>query len=223
MKLTLILSSMFLACSMHAQTIKELQSEIVQLQKQVATLQANKALALAPFVTVDPSPENNVRGVNIVFHDANVHIVNGAGQTDIVNGLGNLIIGYDETDQAAATQRTGSHSLIIGRHQRWEGFSNLICGEYNTANNLNNLGYGQFVAGFNNQTFSQYSSVLGGSGNGAGAEYSVVVGGGGNGTGAPNSVVLGGQSNLEYGQGSVTLGGAYHTDIANPAQYQVTQ
>jgi hypothetical protein len=96
MKLTLILSSMFVACSLHAQTIKELQSEIVQLQKQVATLQANKALALGPFVSVDPNAENGAPGPNITFSGANIHIVDGMGQTQLINGLGNLIIGYDE-------------------------------------------------------------------------------------------------------------------------------
>jgi hypothetical protein len=84
MKLTLILSSMFLACSIHAQTIKELQTEITALQKQVTaeqaeitTLQSNSVQALVPFVTVDPNPENGVPGPNIVI-------------------TGNLIIGYDE-------------------------------------------------------------------------------------------------------------------------------
>jgi hypothetical protein len=113
MKLTLILSSMFVACSLHAQTIKELQSEMVQLQKQVEILQANKVLALAPFVTVGPNPENGVRGPHITFSGVNIRLVNGSGTTHD-NGtpivLGNLIIGYDEvpinaTLPAGATER----------------------------------------------------------------------------------------------------------------------
>jgi hypothetical protein len=110
MKLTLILSSMFLACSIHAQTIKELQTEITALQKQVTaeqaeitTLQSNSVQALVPFVTVDPNPENGVPGPNIVITGANLHVVNGNGPTPwpngvtpASNGLGNLIIGYDE-------------------------------------------------------------------------------------------------------------------------------
>ena len=61
---------------------------------------ANPALQLGPFVIVDPNPENGVAGPNIVFTGANIHIINGAGSTQGFygggNGLGNLIIGYDE-------------------------------------------------------------------------------------------------------------------------------
>src|ERR1700693_4715627 len=119
MKLTLILSSMFLACSLHAQTIASLQSKIVKLQKEVAALQANKALALAPFVTVDPNPENGVRGPHITFSGANIHIVSGSGSTSdavytrgVTTGLGNLIIGYDEIPLVNwELNRGGSHNL----------------------------------------------------------------------------------------------------------------
>jgi hypothetical protein len=58
---------------LHAQSPSQLQTEIAALQKQVAalqttvtTLQGNKALALAPFVTVDPNPENSVRGPTVL-------------------------------------------------------------------------------------------------------------------------------------------------------------
>jgi cell division protein FtsB len=58
MKLTLILSSMFLACSIHAQTVQQLQSEITQLKQlqgevtqlkaQVASLQNSPIQSIAP-------------------------------------------------------------------------------------------------------------------------------------------------------------------------------
>jgi hypothetical protein len=113
MKLTLIIASMFLACSLHAgETNAELQTEIVALQKEivglqkvVAALQANKALALAPFVTVDPNPENGVRGPHITFSGANIHVVSGTGATNdngTLSGLGNLIVGYDENPPVLA-------------------------------------------------------------------------------------------------------------------------
>ena len=46
MKLALILSSMFLACSIHAQTVQQLQAEITQLkQLQTEVTQASGAIA----------------------------------------------------------------------------------------------------------------------------------------------------------------------------------
>jgi hypothetical protein len=39
-----------------------LQEQVAALQTTVTTLQGNKTLALAPFVTVDPNPENGVIG-----------------------------------------------------------------------------------------------------------------------------------------------------------------
>jgi hypothetical protein len=67
-----------------------LKAQVVALQKQVTALQQNNALLLAPFVTVDPNPQINVPGPK--FHGANIHIVNDMGATQLINGLGNLII-----------------------------------------------------------------------------------------------------------------------------------
>jgi hypothetical protein len=200
MKLTLILSSMFVACSLHAQTIKELQSEIVQLQKQVATLQANKALALAPFVTVDLNSEVGVRGPNIVFSGANIHIVSGSLTTNDAGaptGLGNLIIGYDE-DPVNATvaptslnpgDRGGSHNLVIGRYHIFQStaFGNLLAGERNFAQSE-----AGFLAGYANEVSGTANSVSGGSGGWAYQRYSSVCGGEGCWATEVCSTVLGG-------------------------------
>ncbi len=46
------------------------------------------------------------------FNGCNVHVLNGAGQTDSLNGFGNLIIGYNEdvtTSPSYPKDRTGSH------------------------------------------------------------------------------------------------------------------
>jgi hypothetical protein len=114
MKLQIIIASMFAACSLHAAepSNAQLQAEIVELRQQLSSL-----LPLAALIKVDPNPENNVCGPNIVI-TGNVHIVNGSGQTGIVNGLGNLIIGYDEPtpSTAIAGNRSGSHNVIIGRY-----------------------------------------------------------------------------------------------------------
>jgi hypothetical protein len=259
MKFVAILSSTFLACSLHAQTVKDLQAElmvlqteisalqtsaakIATLQNQVAALQAtvtknqtvatgqyvqvndlqlassnqqaqltmienNPALLLGPFVTVDPSPENGVAGPNIVITGANVRIVNGSGQTSVVNGTGNLIIGYNELPPNIVLPngaRAGSHNFVIGRYNQFavSGFGNLVAGELNSAS-----GTGGFVTGYLNTIYGPNCSVLGGEGNVSGADYAVVVGGENNSVGGTANVILGGLSNSEAGEFSVLLGG----------------
>src|SRR6266446_3638022 len=79
--------------------VNSLQTSNTTLQNQLAAVQSNPALALGPFVSVDPNPEIGVAGPNIIFTGANIHIVSGSGMTNEGSnprGLGNLIIGYDE-------------------------------------------------------------------------------------------------------------------------------
>jgi hypothetical protein len=189
MKLTIILSSMFFACSLHAQqpAVAALQAEIAALQQQGTALQQQVAAlkpleALAPFISVDPSPENGVQGANITFHGANVHIVNGSGQTGIVNGLGNLIIGYDEEQPwipFQQTQRVGSHNLIVGRYNNWMGtaFGKIVGGEGNWA-----VSEGGFIVGYQDESMGMEAAITGGTNNLTDADHSVIIGGENNGT-----------------------------------------
>src|SRR6202011_1435447 len=84
-----------LIAALQAQTAA-LKTQVAALQKQVASINASSVMKIAPYVSVDVNPENFVQGPNIVFKGANIHIVNGMGRTDLTNGTGNLIIGYDE-------------------------------------------------------------------------------------------------------------------------------
>ena len=76
------------------QQVATLESAVATLQAQVTALQsrlaaANNVLALSPYVTLDA-------GKHLVrFSGVNLQLVNGTGQTDRVNGRGNLILGYD--------------------------------------------------------------------------------------------------------------------------------
>jgi hypothetical protein len=57
--------------------------------------------------------------------------VDGSGTTDgTTNGLGNLIVGYNENVFAAT--RTGSHNLIIGVDHEYTSFAGLVAGWTNT-------------------------------------------------------------------------------------------
>lgn len=177
---------MFLACSMHAQTVKELQAEVSSLRQQVSALKP--LAALAPFVSVDFSSENGVPGPNITFKGVNVHIVNGMGQTQLTNGLGNLIIGYSEyTPQMTVMGRSGSHNLVIGRYHAWTGsaYGNLLSGEWDLA-----IGGGGFAAGYQNEIEGLDAAVTGGSNNLAGADHSVILGGYNNGTSQAYQIIF---------------------------------
>jgi hypothetical protein len=159
--------------------VGSLQTQLVSLEKQVETLQQNKALALAPYVIVDANPQNGSPGPHITFHGANIHIVNGMGATQLINGLGNLIIGYDENPDPSVNPfpmngRAGSHNMVIGRYHAWfqNAVGNLIAGEWNWS-----VLQSEFLAGFQNQAVGNYSSILGGSNNETTAARSVVLGG----------------------------------------------
>ena len=77
--------------------VSSLESRIADLETQMAGL-----LALLQGVT---RVENE-----ITFSGVNVHVVNGTGTTDgTVNGLGNLIVGYNEL-RGTGDARTGSHN-----------------------------------------------------------------------------------------------------------------
>jgi hypothetical protein len=212
MKLTLIFSSMFLACSIHAATVAELQAEIVQLQKQVAVLQP--LAALVPYVQFDPATENGLPGPHITFSGVNIHVNNRAGATASSNGLGNLIVGFDElpTQRPFYTySRGGSHNLIVGpQHSFYAGsWGNVIGGSQNIA-----FGQGEVIAGYLNQVSGLYSSVLGGVLSIGSGEYSVVLGGQGNQAIGLASVVLGGYDNQEQSWYCTLLGGENTIDTS---------
>jgi hypothetical protein len=191
------------------------QAQIVALQRQVTLLASNPALKLGPFVTVDPNPELGVIGPNITFTGANIHIVNGMQATGIVNGLGNLIIGYDEApvlniifpgDTFDPTpnygrypgERSGSHNLIIGPQNRFTATA-----------------YGSIVGGSNNTSEAGGASVLGGSDSVAGGAGCIVLSGAANWAGGGGNVICSGLFNTTGGNAGAVLGGENNSTVGN--------
>ena len=81
-----------------AHRVTELEAQIADLQALVASLQPDNLKNLGNYVRVDESGPTPV----VWFEAVNVKIVNGTGFTGsalgapaILNGLGNLIVGYD--------------------------------------------------------------------------------------------------------------------------------
>ena len=202
------------------QQLANLQVQVTALKATVATLQAqliavrnNPALALGPFVTVDPNPELGVVGPNITFKGANIHIESGSGSTNDngkSSGLGNLIIGYDETGTGSNvppysyTSRHGAHNLILGRYNTFNevAWGGIVGGEGNQLNNFEGL-----VTGNTNLVSGPWCTVLSGFGNEARGYQSCVVGGLFNLVIGEDSVNLSGVDNVEWGLASATVSG----------------
>jgi hypothetical protein len=117
------------------------------LQARLTVIENNHALLLGRFVRVDENTEVGVIGPNIVFTGANIHIVSGSGFTADGSGLGNLIVGYNESpvnttlfnprtqttgDTLLTGDRRGSHNHVLGRFNKFTSFGGLVSGEDNT-------------------------------------------------------------------------------------------
>jgi outer membrane murein-binding lipoprotein Lpp len=197
--------------------VAALQSQVKALQDQLAAVQSNNALKLGPFVTVDPNPENGVRGPNITFKGANIHIVSGSGATDdnlsnggTLTGLGNLIIGYDELFAGEIANRGGSHNLVIGRFHTFtsSAWGGLVAGEQNTIQAANATVSG----GSGNTVSGDLGSVSGGFANLANGSLAAVNGGFSNVASGAESSVSGGFANTAGGFQTVVIGGFFNTD-----------
>jgi hypothetical protein len=111
----------------------------------------------------------------VVITGANLCIVNGLGLTETTNGLGNLIVGYNESRPPGVVQddRTGSHNVVVGRFNNFSSFGGLVVGNFNQIS-------GQFASvsgGDENTASGLFSSVSGGDENTASGGFSSVSGG----------------------------------------------
>jgi FtsZ-binding cell division protein ZapB len=210
--------------------VNSLEASNTKLQRQLTAIQSNHALALGPFVSVDPNPEIGVVGPNITFSGANIHIVSGSGSTDdgmlnnpnaTLSGLGNLIIGYDEDPGKAPGgpeappptlgpgDRSGSHNLVIGRWNRFTkaAFGGLVAGELNLISNE-----GASVSGGELNTTSGFdASVSGGTFNTASGFDASVLGGYANTASGFFASVSGGDTNTASGLDASVSGGFVNT------------
>ncbi|NTS77498.1 hypothetical protein HR060_11555 [Catenovulum sp. SM1970] len=145
----------------------------------------------------------------LVISGCDLQVTNGLNNTQLTNGLGNLIIGYN-SDASLDNERTGSHNLIVGENHSYRLSGSLITGAGNFA-----LGQSVVVAGSNNKATGFRSVILGGVGHEANGWFSSILGGTGATTGnnARWSTVAGGQFNTANGFWSSVTGG--HNNQAN--------
>lgn len=138
----------------------------------------------------------------LTFSGMNVQIVSGSGTTEgTVNGLGNLIVGYNENAYSAV--RGGSHNLVVGIDHEYTSYGGVVAGERNTVGNK----FASVTGGRANHATGEYSTVSGGSSNQAGGSSSNVSGGHANWASAVNSSITGGEFNRASAEHSSVSGG----------------
>jgi uncharacterized coiled-coil protein SlyX len=168
--------------STQAVRIADLENGTAGLDVRVADLESDNS-ALAAVLQVTP-------GGDLVVSGANLYVQSGAGYTQApVNGKGNLIIGYDESNNDA---KTGSHNLVVGPYHAYSS-------------------YGGLVAGFNNEVSGRLATVSGGADNRATGYAASVSGGVVNWAVGYYSSVSGGQENIASGNEAAVSGGYRNT------------
>ncbi len=81
------------------------------------------------------------KGTEVFITGANLYLRNGLGSTDCINeqsqeipdcpnGLGNLIVGYNEPREPAFGEdiRTGSHNVVVGQQHNFSRFGGVVVG-----------------------------------------------------------------------------------------------
>ncbi|MEW6183649.1 MAG: hypothetical protein AB1500_10845 [Bacillota bacterium] len=201
------------AGTVDAETLNSILARITALETKVNDLET----ANANLVTRVSALENLLAGVSRVefggyptirFSGMNVQIVNGNGSTwASPNGLGNLIIGYNESRISGPDVRSGSHYVIVGAAQNYSSYGGILAGW----NNMASGGFASVLGGWNNTASGALASVLGGSDNKAEAQYSTVLGGTFNTASGYLSTVSGGFKNTASANSSSILGGYERT------------
>jgi hypothetical protein len=115
----------------------------------------------------------------LVITGANLHLRNGMGSTETTNGLGNLIVGYNESRQEENV-RTGSHNVVVGQRHNFSRFGGVVVGQDNA------------ISG-------DFASVSGGRFNTASSLGAVVSGGSVNTASGIDATVSGGRNRTAEG------------------------
>jgi len=208
-----------LFCGSLINRVNSLETQVAQLQSQLAAIRSSNVMALNSYITVQPTGSPKV-----VFTGINVQIVNGLGNTGSINGLGNLIVGYDEDrpalhpdyrmpDCSLGQHDDPSYNVAAGRAacesnggvwavNHKSGSHNLIVGEGH-----NYSSSGCVVFGTWNTVNAQGATVTAGVGNKAIRNTSSVTGGIGNWAADHQAGVHGGEYNMARGLRASILGG----------------
>ena len=165
---------------------------------------------LMQYVSVDSNNHNiTVGGANLQVTNGTTGSMAYSGHT--VNGLGNIILGFNESSMPPnpAVTRTGSHNLVIGTGNEYTSHHCIVGGWNSKVTHTRS----SVISGYMNEASGPSTCVISGVYNRATANNSVVLGGEENETvgsgvvGAINSVIVGGNRNIATGAATSLLGG----------------
>ena len=185
---------------------------IGDLRRELNAIKDNSVLSLNKHLVLEKDgagrPTARFRGVN-------VQVINGTDRQDRINGLGNLIIGYDNprtasfpvcSDGSYAKQSDCEANGGVWALSHKSGSHNLVAGDGNSYSQ-----YGGVVFGNQNVTNRAYASVGGGHANVASGESSSISGGNRNVAGGTYSSISGGSRNTASGEAASVNGGIRNT------------
>ncbi|WP_395621188.1 hypothetical protein [Dokdonella sp.] len=219
--------------------IDVLTASVATLATQLSAIQNSSVMALASNLELIQVPDPNQAGVEYLtaeFHGINIRIVNGQGSTASANGLGNLTVGYNETDANAAevcsdgaqetqpncvnfggswarNHRSGSHNLIVGSGNAYSQYGGLLAGNRNAVTRA----YATVSGGRDNLARGENAIVAGGNSNTASSRYTTVAGGGYNRAIVIGASVAGGYTNSSAANYANVSGGFGNTATGNYA------
>jgi len=187
--------------------MESLKRQMESLKADLGGLKANSVYDLNGYLTFEVSngyPTALFRGVN-------VQIVNGTGETQSMNGTGNLIVGYNRPGATNATCSLGSSespSACAANGGVWAqshkgGSHNIIGGDFNSYSS-----WGGLVLGLGNAMSAPYATVVGGARNRAQAAFASIAGGSFNTASGIYSSVSAGLENRAAGEFAAVAGGA---------------
>lgn len=192
-----------LFCPSLVNQVETLTQKVAQLEAQLATLRNSRVMALDPYLTVQTA-----HPAKVVFSGINVQIVNGLGQTDSINGLGNLIIGYDKARPNGSAQHKvcsvgGTARYNYGDITYFESDCTAAGGTLAT----NHKSGSHYVVVGDEHNYSQYGGVVFGFRNNANGPWATVTGGSQNHAGGRSASVSGGHEHLVDGRDASASGG----------------
>lgn len=198
-----------------------------QLAEARSQIEAMQKLHEHVEVIADPNYPNDH---TVRFSGVNVQIVNGLEETESTNGLGNLIVGYNEPRGGTATEvcsdgrydetdcttnggtwaqnhKSGSHNIVGGTGNAYSATGGLVVGLENAINR----NYATVTGGRQNTASGATSSVAGGHRNKASGRHAHISSGSFNTASGETSSVNGGHDNTASFMDSSVSGGQSNT------------
>lgn len=189
-------------------TVSQMQADIKALQSKLAAVNNSQVMALGPYLTVDTISDS--RGPLVKLTGVNVQIVNGAGLTASANGLGNLIIGYDESDTSITPRCTIGWDETQGKPVTDQASCGAVNGIWTAAGFKTGSHY--LVVGYGNN-YSRWGGIVSGQFNTSNYDYASVLAGEQNTASGIGSIVSGGYQNFVFNGYSSVSGGNKNTAL----------